>query len=275
MYPTLFRFAWFEVTSYSVMLALSFAAGVVLAAQRAKARGIDPFEIVRLSAYILIAALVGSRLAYALVNYREFTHNLFSIYHNGVFELSGLVMNGGLLLGALTVWAFTAVHRLPLLRILDILAPSVALGMFITRLGCFLNGCCFGRVTSLLWGVIFPAQCPAGHYQRAGLNGLAPIHPAQLYCALGGLAIFLALLAFERKSIRRDGATAFLLFMLYAAARFVVEFFRYNNDHVGQSLGLTHNQYASVFFFLAGASGTLFLRARSREAGSVAATPAA
>jgi phosphatidylglycerol:prolipoprotein diacylglycerol transferase len=224
---------------------------------------------VRLSSYILIAALVGARVAYAVVNYKAFAQNLFSFSNNGALQLGGMVMNGGLLLAIITIWVFAHMHRLSALKVMDVIAPSFGLGIFITRLGCFLSGCCYGRATDLPWGVTFPPRSPAGHYQQTKLGGFASIHPTQLYCALFGLAIFFGLLLFERKiSAKRnwpDGLTTLLAITSYAAARFFVEFFRYNNDHVGLPLGLTHNQYACLLFLFAGATGIFFLRARFRS----------
>ena len=274
MHPNLFRFGMFEINSYSVMLAIAFAAGGVLAARRAAVRGIDPRHIARLTTCLFVAAIVGSRFAYALVNYRDFARNLLTIYHNGVFGIDGLVMNGGIVLALVTLWAYARVAHLPVLRTMDLVAPPFALGMSITRVGCFLNGCCFGRETGAAWGVVFPPDSPAGRYQRAG-GGLAPIHPTQLYCALAGLAIFAAVLLFERKCRRKDGAAAVLVLTLYAATRFLVEFYRYNDDNVGLAFGLTHNQYVAAALLLAGAAGAILLRAGPRPARSAGMAPAA
>lgn len=259
MHPVLLRFWVFEITSYSVMLVLSFAAGWWMAVRRARQYGIDPRLITRLSAWILLAALVGAKLGYAVVHYRDFARSLLDLYHDGVLELSGLVMHGGVLLALAAIWGFTAYHRLSFLRTLDIVAPSFALGIFLTRWGCFLNGCCFGRPTRLPWGVVFP-------------GGSVPLHPVQIYEALFGAAILGALLLFERACRPAEGGTAFLALALYGAARFAAGFFRYNGDDVGIYLGLSHNQYAAAVFLLAGAAGLAFGRGRSRAAGRLSVT---
>lgn len=274
MHPILFRLGPWEARSYGLMLALSVLVGVYLARHRAGAAGIDPRQILRLSVLMVIAILVGSRLAYVLVNYPEFAEDWLravDFYEGGKLRLTGLVMNGGVVACVFVMWLFCRRTGTPTLRLFDIYAPALALGIFLTRIGCFLNGCCYGEPTTLACGVVFPPDCPAGEYQRPGGVEPEPLHPTQLYSSGYGLVIFVTLLWLERvadrKGWRFDGFTTLLLFLLYPAARFTVEFFRHFYDDTGVFLGLTHNQYLSIVLFAVSAVGMFFLaRRHSRRA---------
>ena len=106
--------------------------------------------------------------------------------------------------------------RLPLAKLVDVFAPSVALGHVFGRLGCFFNGCCYGKACALPWAVNFPLP----HV----MHGI-PVHPTQLYEAFGNLVIFAGLTAFYRHK-RFDGQIWWLYVLSYGALRFLVEFFR-------------------------------------------------
>ena len=152
----------------------------------------------------------------------------------------------------------------------DIVAPSIALGLAFTRVGCFLSGCCFGKPTTLPWGVTFPADCPAGAVSSLeaaarGVDHLA-LHPTQLYASAYGLVIFVLVLAVERH-LHRRGATFGALLVLYGIARFTVDFFRYYEANARVLAGLTFNQVISAGLFSIG----LLLLFRPRAARRVAA----
>lgn len=274
MHPILFRLGPWEVRSYGLMLALSVLLGVLLARARARSAGVDPAKIVQLSVLMVIAILVGSRLAYVIVNYPEFADDWLravSIYQSGKLRLTGLVMNGGVVACVVVMWVFCRVTGTPTLRLFDVYAPALALGIFLTRIGCFFNGCCYGEPTALAWGVVFPAGCPAGDYQRTTGGAPEPIHPTQLYSSAYGLVIFVTLLAAERVAERSgkrfDGFSTLLLFLLYSVARFAVEFFRHFYDETGVYLGLTHNQYLSIVMFAVSAAGMWVLARRHARKG--------
>ena len=274
MHPILFRLGPWEARSYGLMLAISVLSGVFLARYRARSAGVDPRKILRLSVLMVIAILVGSRLGYVLVNYPEFAEDwrrVVDFYENGKLRLTGLVMNGGVVACVLVMWLFCRRTGTPTLRLFDIYAPALALGIFLTRIGCFLNGCCYGEPTALACGVVFPADCPAGGYQRLDGGAPEPLHPTQLYSSAYGIVIFVTLLVLEkvadRKGWKFDGFTTLLLFMLYPAARFSVEFLRHFYDETGVYFGLTHNQYLSIVLFTVSVVGMVSLaRRHSRRA---------
>ena len=159
---------------------------------------------------------------------------------------SGLILYGGLIAATVVTVIYLAIHRLNVLRYMDILGPSLGLGEFFTRIGCFLNGCCFGTPTDSACGVVFPPDSAAGYYYPA-----TPIHPSQIYSSLGGLAIFAILIFLERYK-KFDGFTALNFFMLYAVARFLIDFTRYYEGAM-TVWGLSQNQLISIAAFVAAA----------------------
>ena len=121
----------------------------------------------------------------------------------------------------------------------------MALGLGIARIGCFLNGCCFGKPTHLPWGVIFPADSPAGW----AYEGVTRVHPTQIYETMAAVCMFLILLIAEKKH-RPYGYLFGLFLALYGGWRFFVDFLRHYDSKVYLFLGLTHNQVTSILIFL-------------------------
>jgi phosphatidylglycerol:prolipoprotein diacylglycerol transferase len=268
MFPVLLERGPFQVRAYGVALTASFVIGMLLAWRRAQREGIEPYKITRVGLVIVLATVIGARLAHLLLNPNEFGTGRFgALDKDGVdgAGLTGLAMNGGVIASVLCVVIYTKLFHMPTWRTLDILAPCLALGLFLTRIGCFLNGCCYGQPTDLPWGVVFPDSCPAGAFQR--LEGSAPrtLHPTQLYSAVFGLLILVIMLVLERKYKRFDGFTVCLLFLLYPTARFAVEFLRHCTDEIGPVYGLTANQFVCLALFAGGLSSLLFLARKSRR----------
>jgi len=172
-----------------------------------------------LSLWILFSAIIGSRLLYIFLHWSEFEHDLvgtFAFWRGG---LQGLVFYGGFV-GALVLGlTFARLNRVPLLGLLDAATPSIMLGEFFTRIGCFLNGCCFGKACSLPWAVTFPSDAPA-----SVVGG--PVHPTELYSSLAGLILFVIALLFERRKWR-SGMLFGVMLVLYSAFRFLIDFVRY------------------------------------------------
>ena len=147
---------------------------------------------------------------------------------------------------------------MPVWRVGDAIAPAIALGIFFTRIGCFLNGCCFGKPGGVPWAMVFPRSSAAGT-----MFPNTPIHPTQLYSSLYGLAIFGILLFLERFK-RFDGFTFWSFVLLYSVARFGVDFVRYYEEsmtlfHAGD-VGISLNQGISVGFFVLGWTMLFVLR---------------
>jgi phosphatidylglycerol:prolipoprotein diacylglycerol transferase len=160
------------VRGYGVMLLLAVVSGVGMAAYRARRMGVDPELILSLAFWLFVSGILGARLFY-LIEYWDQLVAGKSLKQALVAAISiqegGLVVYGMLVVGGLALIAFIYRHRLPGLALADLIAPSVVLGLGLGRLGCFLNGCCFGGPCELPWAVRFPAGSPP-HEQQVRLG---------------------------------------------------------------------------------------------------------
>jgi len=227
-----------RIRSYGVMLMLAFGAGIVIAMQRAPRYGIEPVDIIDLSLFILVGSIIGSRAFYVLLNWqREFAAHPRAVL--SVWE-GGLAFYGGLIGGTLGGLIFSHWRRVRLRTLADLVAPSVAFGYAIARLGCFLNGCCHGGPTNLPWGVVFPDSVSLG-----------PVHPAQLYSAFASWLVGVALLAFAPR-VRVPGHMALWYLVLSSVERIFTEVFRrgYTGDTLSFLPALTQAQGASILIIV-------------------------
>ncbi len=243
MHPILIDLGRLKIYSYGFMLALSFLIGIVIAARRAGRRGINPDIVYDLSIILVLGAVFGSRGLYILTHRDHYS----SILDIVAIWQGGATFYGGLILAVAGAIVFLRIKKISFFRLADIGAPSIAAGVFITRWGCFLSGCCFGNATSCPIGVVFPPGSPAGHC-HAGI----PIHPTQIYSSLYGLVIFAILILLDRKE-RFNGFLFAWLCILYGIARFIVDFFRFYEDSDIVVAGLTDNQVISIVLILFGA----------------------
>jgi phosphatidylglycerol:prolipoprotein diacylglycerol transferase len=221
MHPVLWELGPLTLRTYGLFLAVSFLAGVALAVKRGERRDVKRKDIYDLSFTIMASSIVGSRLFYVLGHWGEYVGNPLSVFY---FWEGGLSMFGGIVLALIASWWFAAKRKLSFARLGDIIAPSLALGTAITRIGCFMNGCCFGLPTEGSCGLVFPSSSAAG----STFPG-TPLQPIQLYSALAALVLFVVLLAVDRTK-RRDGFLFGLLWVLYAAGRIVIDEFRYYEE---------------------------------------------
>lgn len=242
MHPEILRIGPTPIYSYGIMLVISFLLGTLMATSRARQRGLPAQAVSDVATVILIAAIVGSRALYVAFHADEFrgrwldTINLFK-------GLSGLSMFGGIAAAIPSAMVFLAVRRIPLWPMADVLSPSYALGVGITRIGCLLNGCCFGRPTTLPWGISFPPGCVAH-----ATHGSTPLHPTQLYESASGFLILALVLWWERRRLP-PGVVTCLVFGLYGLERFLVDFLRSyepNNFLRLGGLALASSQVASL-----------------------------
>jgi len=252
MHPVLFHIGTIPVNSYGVMLAISFLLGVQLASRRAARLGIRSSDMADLGVWVMLAAIVGSRAFYVVTHVPEFSGHWLDViaFWKGLY---GLSMLGGVVLAMAVGISYIVGKRWPLWELADACIPSFALGIFITRIGCFLNGCCFGTETGCSLGVVFPeGSLPWDVY------GFHPVHPAQLYASAGGLILLALLLAADRR--RHFPGFLFVLFLgFYGATRFGLEEFRHFDHATSYILGYsefagragtTDNQLISLVMFL-------------------------
>ncbi len=160
------------IRGYGTMLLVAVLASIGLTAWRGRKLALDPDMLIMLCFWMIVAGIVGARVFY-IVEYRHEYTTLGSLLN---FTKGGLVVYGSVIGGLAALLVFVYRHKLPLLATLDLMAPSFMLGLAIGRIGCFLNGCCFGGVCDLPWAVEFPAGSPAHMHQvrrgEAYLHGL-------------------------------------------------------------------------------------------------------
>ncbi|MCX7598169.1 MAG: prolipoprotein diacylglyceryl transferase [Armatimonadetes bacterium] len=238
----------FDIKSYGAMLVLGFVAATLWAIRDGTRRGHQPAIFLDLAIYVLVGAVVGARLAYVALDWHAYEAHpeaVLALWQGGLSFHGGVA--GALLTGAIFCWRY----RKPFWEMADIVAPGVALGYSFGRVGCFLNGCCYGVPTHLPWGVRFPT---AAFLDGRPIN--EPVHPTQLYGAAASLVIF-GLLLLARRYLRVRGHVFALYIALYSIYRFLVEFLRHGVT--GAPLPdlpiLTVGQVVSAALFLIAAAG--------------------
>jgi phosphatidylglycerol:prolipoprotein diacylglycerol transferase len=246
------------------MLALAFFFGLWLAVKRAQRVGVEPSQMMDMSVWGIVTGIIGARLTYVAFHWGQYSDNPISIinpFGPEGFGISGLILYGGLIPALAVGFLYIRRHRLPFWRTADAFAPSIASGIFLVRMGCFLNGCCFGKPSQLPWAMGFPPDSPAGF-----VFPHTPIHPTQLYSSAYGLIIFGLLLFLERFK-KFDGFTFWLLLAFYAVTRFLVDFARYyENSMILFRIGkvpVLFNQGICVLLFILAGTMLLVLRKKS------------
>lgn len=254
MHPIAFQLGSLTVHWYGVMMALAFLAGLWTATRRARLVNVSGEIIADVTLWLMLGGILGARVVYVTTYWKqEFADQpiseIFMIQHGG------LVYYGGLIGASLAAIGYLAWKKLPVWKVADILAPSIALGSIFGRMGCLLNGCCYGYPTSLPWAIHFPAD-----HETHGVG----VHPTEIYDATLNLVLYLALAwLFRRKKF--DGQIFAAYLMGYAVFRSIVEQFRgdYPADHI--HAGITSAQLLSIPMFVIGLGLMLFLARRPPE----------
>jgi phosphatidylglycerol:prolipoprotein diacylglycerol transferase len=254
MRPTLFSVNLFgiplEFHAYTVFLTTAFVLATVLAV-RDNYRRPQPYPVTTVGGiWVFVGALIGARLYWTLqyASWREIPRALF-------FWEGGLVFYGGVIGGTLAAIAYLKYCGVPFRPMADIAVPYVPLTHALARIGCFLNGCCYGAPTQMFFGVTYPPDSlPAEQYAST------PLHPVQLYESAGLLIIF-GLLYFLRHRWDGTGATLWLYLTLYGVLRFFTEVVRGDVPH--DLWGMTVSQVVALGLFLGGGMAYMFtLRAQ-------------
>ena len=240
------------------MVALAFLAGLWTATRRAPRENISSETIADIVFWLMVGAIIGARAVYVATYWRdEFASQpvseIFMIQHGGLVYYGGLI--GATLAGVIYIrW-----KKLALWKIADVLAPSIALGNVFGRIGCLLNGCCYGRACSLPWAISFPEDNPLH-------PPTTPVHPTEIYDALLNLVLYLFLARLFRHK-KFDGQVFATYLIGYALFRSIVEYFRgdYPPDHIHN--GLTSAQLVSILVFAAGLVLMIVLSRRKTKRG--------
>lgn len=265
--------ASFPIFGYGFMLLIGFLAGIWFARKRARVEGFDSETVFDLSFWILIPGILGGRIAYL----SQYWERVFADKSGGDFLLAavnlsegGLVLIGAMVGGGLGFFAFCHRRRINPLKLADVVAPSIFLGVGFGRIGCLLNGCCFGDPSSLPWAITFPhGSVPFEVLAHRGFVDPAaaatmPIHPTQIYSSINGF--ILALLTSTYFYRRRHVGDVFALsLIIYPITRFTIEFLR--NDELAQlGTGLTISQIYSLVMCAAGVILYAWLNLRGQVA---------
>ncbi len=241
--PVIVRIGPFAVRWYGVMYLLGFTASYLLVRYQLKKKKIDiTMDVVdSLYSWLVMGLIIGARFGYVvfynLADYLRHPLEIFAVWHGGMSFHGGLI--GAVAAGIL----FCRKHRLDFWQLSDLIIVTAPIGLGLGRLGNFINGELYGRVTDVPWGMVFPS------------GGPLPRHPSELYeFLLEGAALFSILWYLKDRNLRRGTLTAVFL-ILYGVFRFFVEFFREPDQQLGFIAGpFTMGQILSAATILGGAA---------------------
>ncbi|OYD15010.1 prolipoprotein diacylglyceryl transferase [candidate division WOR-3 bacterium JGI_Cruoil_03_44_89] len=259
MFRILFQLGRITITTYGVMLATAFIAGIIIAERRGIRYGVPKDTVGNLSLLILLGAIAGSRAFYVFSHLSDYSGEWQRAFY--VWE-GGLTFYGGVILAFLLSVIWTRRRSLPFGKLADIVAPSLALGVGIGRIGCFLNGCCFGKPSN--FGVIFPPDSPCAWELGVGVR----VHPTQLYSSLAGFSIFGILLLLEKRK-NFSGELLVWFFLLYGLWRFSIDFIRYYSPSTYIFPNVTNNQVVSLVVFILSLTAIIHLRKKPKKGKSL------
>lgn len=266
MHPILFRIGSLQLPTYGFLLALALVAGLYVAIRLGRREGLDTAQVVDFSTWLIITGLIGAKIYMILTGWRFYTAHPGEIFSLDTLEAGGGFYGGFIGAALFAVW-YVRSHRWPLFKVFDAFAPAVAIGQCIGRIGCFAAGDDYGKVarhSSL--AVVFTN--PYSH-QMTGVPLGVPLYPVQLFESALTLIIFLILIELYRHK-KRDGEIFVAYMMLYAVARFFLEFYRGDPDRGFFFNGLLSTaQVVAIAAFILGIILIFLLRRRQ----PLAATP--
>jgi len=232
--PVLIQIGELGIPSYGLLLVIAFIVALFLVRGHAKRVNISPNIIENLAFYLMVGTIVGGRFFFVIFHWGDYSSNIlsiFKIWQGGMMFFGSFI--GAFILGVL----YLKKENISILLLADIISPSIGLGEFFTRIGCFLNGCCFGTPSNLPWGVKFPYDSIAG----SSPVGDCVLHPTQLYSSLFGLLLFFFLNnRITRMHYRGEIFAQYLIFG--GVFRFGIDFIRYYENRAN----LLINQIISI-----------------------------
>ncbi len=247
MHPILLNLGFLKIYTYGFCIAIGFIIAVNIFIKKAKSYGYDEKFLENLIFSIFFAGLLGARGLYIIINFKFFYQNPIEIFKiwNG-----GLVFFGGFIVGFIFLIFYLKKYKIPLFNITDLLTINIPLAHAFGRIGCFMAGCCYGKETNSILGVVYKNQ-----------NCLAPINikllPVQLFEAIFNFSLFFFLYKYS-KNKNLDGKITSLYLIYYSMFRFFIEFFR--GDDRGNILFLSVGQFISCFIFLFGIYLWIYLK---------------
>ncbi len=264
MHSIAFHLGPLTVHWYGVLVAFGMLVGLWTASRRARLAGIAPEAVFDIGPWLIVGGILGARILYVVSYWNEsFAGQPF--YEVFMIQKGGLVFYGGLIGAIAGGLIYLRLKKLPVWTMADILSPSIALGYVFGRMGCLMNGCCFGKPCEVPWGIVFPKDSPPWEHQlSSGLitanSAALPVHPTEIYDSVLNLFFYLFLAwLFRRRKFEGEVFVAYLIG--YAILRSFVEYFRgdYTPVHVHGGW-LTPGQLISILIILGGVALTFVLR---------------
>ena len=246
MHPILFKIGLVNVYAYGLMVAVGFCIASSFIYRRVNEFGLDRENILDLFLLVLIGGILGARLVYILSNLPYYLSRPLEIFN---LSKGGLVWYGGFAGGLLAALFYTRKQKIDFWNAADLAAPYIALAQSLGRVGCFLNGCCFGMQTKAPFAVIFPGDP-------------SPRHPTQLYSSFALILIFIILRLWQdRRHFKGEIFIGYCLF--YSSKRFLMEFLRGDSRRV--LFGMTFFQYASIAIFSLSCAALLYMASKWKK----------
>jgi phosphatidylglycerol:prolipoprotein diacylglycerol transferase len=248
----LIQIGWLKIHTYGFLLAMAFLLGLWCISRASEREGLHANLIYDLGLYLALSALAGAKLLLFITDFQYYLDNPKEIFSLSSFRAGGVFYGGFLAAVFVAIW-FSRKHKISFKKLADLFSPGIALGLAIGRMGCFSSGCCYGRPTHVGWAVTFTNPYSQ---QIVGVPLDIPLHPTQLYESAACFIIFL-LLWRHLKSRKFQGQTFIFFLFLYSVTRFMIEFFRGDEDRGIWLDGLlSTSQIISIGLFILG--GILF-----------------
>lgn len=280
MFPVILELGPIKLHSYGLMIALGFLTALVLMQRDAKRAGLDSNAIGEMAIWSLFIGVWATR-ALHIIMYPENYSWSNPLGWIAIWE-GGLVFQGAIPAVFLYAWWGLRRRGIPFWKAPDVVLPWIPLAQAFGRMGCFLNGCCYGlRADHLPWAVRFPEGSPpfAAHsrltdFMYGTQTTSFPVHPSQLYSVGLLLAMSAALYLLRRHWRPFEGFTVPVFLALYGVKRFIVEMFRGDGNPTELGLGLISNQQVfSLLMIALGVGLFLYLRPRLPKSPWPAAMP--
>lgn len=247
MHPRLLTTPWLTLPTFGALLVVAYLSALAWLVRGARRAGLNADTVTPLGLWAITGALIGAKVLLILRSSGEYIAHPAGLWSMSLVTSAG-DFYGGFIGGVVASALFFRRHRdLPFWKVADLAAPAIALGQAIGRIGCFMAGDDYGRPTTVAWAVTFTDR-DAETIGGAPLG--APLHPVQLYESVVCLALFAFLVWFGRRK-RRDGDVLAAYTMIYAVARFVLEFYRGDADR-GFVFGglLSTSQFIGAIMFI-------------------------
>ena len=258
MHPILFSVGSLHFPTYGAVMVLAILAAICTILRLGGREGLDTGLLLDFSTWLLLVGLVGAKVLMVISDWDYYSRNPREILSWNTF-LAGGAFYGGFVAAILFAAWYIRLHRLSFWKVVDVYAPAVSLGLGIGRIGCFAAGCDYGKPTTSAWGIVFTD--PIAH-QVAGTPLNIPLYPTQPIMSLASLSIF-AILIWRYSKKTRDGEIFLLYVVLYAMARYFIEFLRGDEDRgfVFHHL-LSTSQFIAILALAAAVWMALILRRR-------------